>query len=268
MGDALTKLTTGWRRALTAAVLCGAVAAPMSAGAADLLLKAPAMAPADVNSSVAWLGGDFKNDVAAGYVGGIYALNGNLDRSGWLVRAEFTYVRFDFNSLATVPPGGTAHGTFYDVSGALGYQIVGGGWVASGFVGPDYQNYSYNPPAAADNRVGDRGGAIFFGRIATNGPTMFPAEIDGSYSTANSSCWARGRAGVRFDRLTLGPEVAGLGNVSFDEVRVGGFASYDVTGKVIIQANLGYADPIRGGNSAGGAGGKGIYGGATLVLLH
>jgi len=256
--------------ALGAAILIGSASALSArADAADMATKAPPQAtpaPSDVDSSVFWLNGDFKNDTAAGNAGGIYALNGNLGAPGWLVRGQFTYVGYDFNTTAT--PSGTAHGTFADGSGAIGYQVIGNGLVASGFVGYDYQNYTISPASAATTGVGDKSGAIFFGRVATAGSTQYPVEIDSTYSTANNSFWVRGRAGIKFGSLTLGPELAGLGNNVFDEVRAGGYASYDVSRNFIIQAYAGYADAIRGENVAGGSGGSGAYGGVTLVFLH
>jgi hypothetical protein len=262
-------LEIGKRFALSAAVaICATSVASLTASAADMVTKAApqAAASSDVNSSVFWLDGDFKNDVAAGNAGGIYALNGNLDAPGWLVRGQFTYVGYDFNT--TLAPSGTGHGTFTDGSGAIGYQVIGNGLVASGFVGLDYQNYAINPAAAATPGIGDRLGAIFFGRIATMGSTEYPSSIDGDFSTANDSFWVRGRTGIRSGSFTVGPEVADLGNSAYDEVRVGGYASYDLSRYVIVQGDLGYADATRGTNNSGGRGGSGAYGGVTLVFLH
>jgi hypothetical protein len=73
---------------------------------------------------------------------------------------------------------------------------------------------------------------------------------------------------VRFGSITVGPEAIGLGNSVFDEVRVGGYASYDLSRSTIVQADLGYADSTRGENTSGGRGGNGAYGGVTLVFLH
>jgi hypothetical protein len=257
-------------RWILASAVCVAVAgvASTQASAADLVTKAPAAdtTPFDVNSTVLWLGSDFKNNVDAGNVGGIYAFSGNLDAPGWLVRGQATYVGYDFSSPFAA--SGEAHGNFAEGSVALGYQWAGNGFVASAFVGPDYQNYAIQPPAAADPRVGDQWGAIFWGRVATMGGAQFPSAIDGQYSTANNSFWVRGRTGVRLGRFTLGPEVISLGNSAFDEFRGGGYVSYDLSSKVILQADLGYADATWGENSGGGRGGSGVYGGVTLVLLH
>ena len=250
--------------------VAGVGVASTTASAADMATKAPpsttSQSASDVNSSVLWLGSDFKNNVAAGNVGGIYALNGNLDASGWLVRGQFTYVGYDFSS--PFAPSGTARGNFFDGSAALGYQWAGNGFVASAFVGPDYQNYTINPAAASDPRVGDRFGAVFWGRVATMGGAQFPSAIDGQYSTANNSFWVRGRTGMRFGTITVGPEIVGLGNTVFDEVRAGGYISLDLSRSLILQADAGYADATRGENSGGGRGGSGAYGGVALVFLH
>jgi Cellulose biosynthesis protein BcsS len=257
-------------RWVLASAVCVAVAGVAStpASAADLVTKAPPAdtTPFDVNSTVLWLGSDFKNNVDAGNVGGIYAFSGNLDAPGWLVRGQATYVGYDFSSPFAA--SGQAHGNFAEGSVALGYQWTGNGFVASAFVGPDYQNYAIQPAAAADPRVGDQWGAIFWGRVATMGGAQFPSAIDGQYTTANNSFWVRGRTGVRVGRFILGPEVISLGNAAFDEFRGGGYISYDLTSKVILQADLGYADATWGENSGGGRGGSGVYGGVTLVLLH
>lgn len=262
---------TGLRLVSLAAVAIGGTSTlSLRAYAADMPTKAPPLGaiatPADVNSSVLWLGGDFKNRVAAGNVGGIYAFSGNLDASGWLVRGQFTYVGYGFDT--TLVPSGTAHADFAQANAAIGYQIVGNGLVASGFVGLDYQNYNFNPAAAATPGLRNEAGVIFWGRVATMGGSPFPTAVDGQFSTANDSFWVRGRTGVRFGNFTVGPEVIGLGNNVYSEVRGGGYVSYDLTNKLIIQGDLGYADAIRGQNTSGAPGGSGVYGGMTLVFLH
>ncbi len=259
----------------TQLVFCAAVSSclagtlPSLADAADMATKAPPVATpsaSDTNSSVIWFGGDFKNDVAAGNVGGIYAFSGNLDAPGWLVRGQFTDVGYDFST--SLGANGKGSGNFAEGSGAIGYQVIGNGLVASAFVGPDYQNYSIHPAAAASPNVGDRWGAIFLAVSRPPPARDFPSAVDGDYSTANNSFWVRGRTGVTFNTVTVGPEVMALGNNDFDEFRAGGYASYDLTSKLILQGDLGYADTLRLTNSSAARGGNGLYGGVALVFLH
>jgi hypothetical protein len=264
----LANLRVGASLALGAAMLIGltgAFSAP--ADAADMVTKAPqsdGWPSSDTNSFVVWGDGDFKNQVESGNAGGIYAFNRNLDATGWLARAQFTYVAYGFPSALAA--SGTAHGSYADGAGAVGYQVVYHTWTASGFIGYDYQNFTTNPAAAATPGVGTQSGAIFFGRVATTGSAPFPSDIDGNYSTANNTFWVRGRTGVRFSNFRVGPEVAALGNNSYDELRTGGYVSYDVTKHFVIEADVGYSDVFRGANTLGGS--SGVYGGVTLVFFH
>jgi hypothetical protein len=234
-------------------------------GAADILGKAPVQqqgAASGGPSSAFWLGGDFKENVAAGYLGGVYAVNGSLDVPGWLVRGQVTGVGFDF----AMPPAPNGHGDFFRGDGAIGYQVFGYGLVAQGFVGVDYEQYDFHPASAGNPALRDRVGAIFLGRVASTGPGQFPFAIEGQFETGNSDFWVRGRTGVKFGQWTVGPEAIMLGNVAFDELRLGGFVAYDLAGNMSVQANVGYADGIRNDNS--GRGGNGVYGGMTFVFLH
>jgi hypothetical protein len=107
----VSKVGIGTRLLLSTALSIGAASALSSAaGAADILGKAPVQqqgAASGGPSSAFWLGGDFKENVAAGYLGGVYAVNGSLDVPGWLVRGQVTGVGFDF----AMPPARTATAT-------------------------------------------------------------------------------------------------------------------------------------------------------------
>jgi hypothetical protein len=265
-GSKVSKVGIGTRLLLSVALSVGAASAlSLQAGAADTLGKAPTQQPAADSggpASAMWVGGDFKQNVAAGYGGGVFALNGNLDKPGWLLRGDLVGVGFDF----AMPPAPNGRGDFFRGDGAIGYQVIGYGLVAQGFVGADYENYDFHPASAGNPQLKDRVGAIFFGRVASATATQFPFAIDGLFETANNDFWVRGRTGVKFGKWTVGPEAIMLGSVAFDEARFGGFATYDLASNMSVQANLGYADGIRNDNS--GRGSSGVYGGVTLVFVH
>jgi hypothetical protein len=255
------------RSILNAALAVSAAAVMISkADAADMATKAaPWPAPSEAYSTAIWLSSDFKNHVADGSVGGVYALSGNLDTSGWLLRGQANYAAFGIDNSPSFV--GHGHGNFADGSGMIGYQVVGNGLAAAGFVGFDYQSYTINPRAANTNGLGDRGGVIFAGRLASAGLTQFPFAIDGQYSTAYNEFWVRARPGVKFGNVTVGPEVIGMGNNVYNEVRGGGYVSYEAAKGFTVQADLGYADGTRNDNG-GRSPGSGVYGGVTLVFLH
>lgn len=251
-----------------AAAIFVSVAIGSVARAADMATKSPPpiVNQSDVNSSVLFVGSDFKSNAAGGAVGGIYALNGNLDASGWLVRGQASYVGYEYNQNPVL--NGYVIGNVWDAAAAIGYQVSANGWVASAMVGPDYQSFSPNPAFPPNPIVRDQWGAAFFGRLATAGGAQFPTSIEGEYSTANESFWVRGRIGARFGALVVGPEAIGLGDIVYDEFRIGGYASYDVTSKFIVQADLGYAAAFRESIVDTYHGGTGVYGGVALIFLH
>ncbi len=243
------------------------LSSPVSA--ADMPVKAPPSPQFPVSaapSSVWWTGADFKKDTDTGYIGGIYALNGNLSATGWLVRGQFTYVGYNFDS--TLAPSGQVDANYYRGQAALGYQIAGVGYVASAFVGVDYQSYKFSPAYAVTNPPDENLGAIFFARIATPGGSPYPIALEGQYSTANDDYWVRFRPGIRLSNFTIGPEIVALGNDDYNEFRYGGFVSYDFSNNFILQVNAGYADVTRNSGSAGQGGSDSAYGGLTLVFLQ
>ncbi|MBX9823534.1 MAG: cellulose biosynthesis protein BcsS [Xanthobacteraceae bacterium] len=233
--------------------------------AADMPVKAaPYVAPASGPGTAVWLGGAFKDRAWVGFVGAVAAVNGNLDTDGFLVRGQYLYVNWDFDS--TLSSTGTASGTLNRGDIQLGYQIVRNGMVAAGFIGVDYQDYNYSPSITRDARLKDQPGAIFTGRWASAGATTTPFSVEGNYSTANNAYWVRGRVGYDFGWVAVGPEVGVLGNRVFDEARYGGYMSFTVNPSFIVELNGGYADRLRGDNVFGG--GSGGYGGVTLVFLR
>jgi hypothetical protein len=248
--------------------LASAILAP--AYASDMAVKAPPPAQpstSDTDSYVIWMGAGYKDQGEGGNIGGIYALNGNLGVSGWAVRGQFVYVDYRFPS--TLSASGTANGTFTDGNASIGYQYVNDTFQASGFVGYDYQDTITSPAAAGNPAVGAQSGAIFSGRVANEGDKVkFPVEIDGSYSTAYNSFWARGRTGMNFGTYTIGPELIGMGDNFFDEARIGGYVTYKLSNHFILDLGSGYADALRGEGSPGGRGGSGVYVEGGLVFLH
>jgi len=251
------------RLGLSAAVLIGAMTGlSLPARAADILTKSPPQtAVSEAPSTVLWAGGDFKDDVEAETFGGIHALSGGLDHSGWLIRGDFTAAQFGFN---TNP--GSANGDLYRGDGSIGYQTFTNGWVASGYLGLGYEQYNFSPASAGNPSLHDQFGLMLTGRLATAGTTPYPVSLDGQYLTANNEFWLRARIGARFGAITVGPELIGLGNVAWDEVRFGGYVEYQFSRDWIVQGDLGYANGSSG--DLFGHSGTGVYGGVGLVYLH
>lgn len=232
-----------------------------AAAAALTPLKDEARAQGAPTQAALWAGIGFLEDVFSVYGGGVWAYNGDLDAEGVLFRGNLLYVDYEFDTA--LAPGGDADGDLYRANASVGYQVVGNGVTASVFGGIDYQDYDISPSAADNGRLDDEVGFIVTGRLATNGPGQFPASVEGNYSTANDSYWARARVGYRHDTITIGPEFGVLGNDDFDAIRIGGHVSANF-GQYVLQVNGGYQDSDGGGSS----GDDSAYGGVTAVLLY
>lgn len=91
------------------------------------------------------------------------------------------------------------------------------------------------------------------------GPTPLFLDVRGSYSTAFDTYWALGRIGYKTGMFTFGPEGAALGNLDYDQLRIGAFVMFNLfdTG-LFLTLSGGYAD-------TDGIGGGGVYGTGNLV---
>ncbi|HEV8015053.1 MAG TPA: cellulose biosynthesis protein BcsS [Stellaceae bacterium] len=242
---------------LVAAAFCVAAAAPALAD------DAAAGAPTSPWSAI-WAGGAFKNHVSAAFAGGVFAANGTLDSDGLLFRGEYTYVGYDFTSALS--SSGSAHGTLNRANAEVGYQLVRYGINSSLFVGPDYQDFNTTPSAAGNGKLSDKLGAMFVGRVARTDSPQIPASLEGNYSTANSTYWSKAKVGINFGQITVGPEIALLGNAAFDEARYGGYSAFTVVPGIILQGSLGYSQRLRSSSQISSS--EGAYVDVSIILLN
>lgn len=235
------------RRLMPVSVILAGISGAINANAADL------QPPADTNSTALWVGFAFQeDDVWVAHAGGVWAANGDLDASGFLFRGQLLYADWENDD--------DSDGEVARANASIGYQLGGDGFVASLFAGVDYQDVDTD-----SDELDDEVGLIVTGRIATNGSTVVPMSIEGNYSTANDTYWARARIGYSFDWISIGPEVAALGDAGVDAFRVGGYAALGLSDGVILDLNAGYHD---GDNSGSGSNSDdGLYAGATLVFV-
>jgi hypothetical protein len=250
----MSHLTRLVRNFLPASLMLAALPV-MSAYAADI-----APEPVDTNSTVIWAGVAFEESEAwAAHAGGIWAANGDLDSSGFLFRGQVLYVDWEFDR----DNDDDGDGQIARGNASIGYQFAGDGIVAAIFAGVDYQEVDVDP--GGDTDLDDELGVIVTGRLATNGPTDLPMSLEGNYSTANDTYWARARIGYSFDWLAVGPEFAVLGDTGLDAYRVGGYAALNLSDGVILEVNGGYHDADGSANDHGSD--DGAYGGATIVFV-
>jgi outer membrane immunogenic protein len=194
----------------------------------------------------AWAGESFINSFAGSYVGGIYALNGNLGSEGVVVRLEGIGGQYTWNTV-TLP---NANIETYNGAALLGYKKqVGTGWV-SAYLGAAFETHN-NPDVGSPLRLhGTEGGGRalvdYWGPLV---PNQLEVYASASYATPFKTTNLYGRLIAKLsDKISIGPESAYFSNEVAREGRVGGFISFKTAfGELAFSG--GYRDPFTPGPS-------------------
>ena len=258
-------LRLGLKMLVAATAAAFTLIAPASAG--DMNTVPP---PAPTPRGVFFSGADTVQGSFYTYDGVVVALNRDLASDGFMLRLYGSYVRYDLDP----DPG---HGTGWQGDAMIGYKFTRGPIWGSIFIGVDTQDYDLKPDDPTSTVRGTETGFKVAGHLSTAYGSPFYAAIEGNYSTAFNSYWARARAGIYRDRLTWGPEYAVLGNEDFDAQRLGGFVTiHDITVFRMRPFDLTFSvghqwvnDSNNNGNgNNGGIGGSdGTYGAISFSMV-
>jgi hypothetical protein len=209
-----------------------------------------------------WFGGyDFVKGSRYYFDGLVLALNGDLSRDGWALRAYGSRVDYDLN---------LGDGRGYQADLMLGYRFARGQIAGGVYVGVDYQDFKLSPDDVTAEVRGTEVGVAVAANLETSRDLPGYFSLNGKYSTAFDSYWARARVGLNRNWITFGPEAIVVGDVGFDAQRVGGFVMFDIKlPRMPFEVNLSAGHQFVSGSSAGGpiatvGGGEGTYG---LVVI-
>lgn len=248
-------------RATVAILLIAGSCVSTSAFAADLYGQYGQ--PGDVERPTAWqidTGGDFVKDSTFLLSGFTYSLNGDSERSGFRLKAEAGIGDYDYRT--DVVASGKVDADVWAAGLWLGYQFIKNNHSLSVYVGGDYQNTETTPKDPTNET---RGGKFGFSTEAEfenvgSGPLYY--GIDGIYSTGWDTYWARARVGYRFHNgeWVIGPEGTFLGDISFDNQRLGGFVDFPLRLAQTLLLNVSLGAGISFGADGGGGGGGDIGG--------
>ncbi len=170
-------------------------------------------------------GAEVSEDARDSYVGLLLAMNGDLDRSGFLLRFLGYSGGYEYNG-----PGGLTDGDTLQGDILFGYHWVRGRMDAAFFAGVDFADYDLTPDDLTNPVRGDEVGFKVAVDIDTNSSAAAPLyfALRGSYSTAFDAYYGILRVGHDFGKVTIGPEVWAIGDESGDAQRVGGFLAIDL----------------------------------------
>ncbi len=207
------------------------------------------------DDTIGFAGIDVKEDSAYVYAGAIHAFRG-LGVDGPALKVFVGGGEFDYDTDASgAYPGGNVDADSRAADLMIGYRKHTGNLQLGIYAGVNYQDVDQDLIKAggtktdADVDGSETGFKVGFevNRSAAQGPYV---DVRGNYSTAYDTYWTRGRVGWKVGSVTIGPEVAFMGNDDFDQERAGVFFLFSNN----VNAAIGYADTDgNGGDSAYGS---------------
>lgn len=222
---------------------------------AALVLSTLAMGQAQAAGMSVFAGISGSDESTFGYIGGVYAMNGDIAKEGLLLRGLLSYGEYDYDTTGVV--GGNVEGEAIGAELGVGYQWVNPGSRVSLYAGIDHQDHDLSPADATNSVNGDETGAQIQAEIETLGTPWYGSLI-GKYSSAFDTHWVRGRVGYTFGNITVGPEALSAGNDEYEETQFGLFLNMPISNGVTLSVSAGHreaeGDNARDDQSGGYAG--------------
>ena len=255
-----------WKEPLSVtAVLAASIGLSASAFAADLGPEGYE----ETEPPTAWefdTGGDFVQDSTFFTSGVTISLNGDSNKSGYRLKVEGGIGDYQYDT--DVVPTGKVDADVWAGGAWIGYQFVMPIHTFSIYIGGDYQNTDLTPNDPTNETRGSKFGFSTEAEFENIGDGPIYYGIDGIYSTGWNTYWTRARVGYRFHdgEWIIGPEATFLGDMTFDNQRLGGFVDFPLrlARTLRLDVSLGAGYSFGGGNNnnngTGDVGGAGIGG--------
>ncbi len=186
------------------------------------------------NSNAVFAGVNAGRNINYGYLGAATALNGNIEKDGVLLRVAGAYGQYTYQTPAVT--GGGVRGQITSSDLMAGYQHNFGFGRATIYAGGTYENYDLNKGDNGNRVAGGKAGGKGQFELSLNLTKSLVFQNVSNYSSPYHSYWSQSYLGWDFGKFTFGPEVAFLGNTTFNQQRFGAqFANLDVgIGKVYV----------------------------------
>lgn len=203
------------------------------------------------NRNLVYGGASFGEDNSYYYLGGVSAVNGDIDRDDLLLRASVGYGKYNYRAPALVDEKENGAVTSTDLM--VGYQKYFSAGRVSIFGGGNYDDYRLHKNDPSNPVNGGKFGAKGQFELVLDVTKDLTFNNISSYSSAYHTYWIYNSVALNFNKFSFGPEMIFIGNRSFDQQRIGGQFS---------RIDLGFAQlSLSGGylKSAGKAGDDGYY---------
>lgn len=195
-----------------------------------------------------YAGSSITDDSHYEYLGATQALNNNLKKDGFLVKAGVGYGEYKYAPAY----GGKVSGDLWSFDALGGYQkyFAERNRVAL-FLGVNHENHNLSP-ADPNNPVEDArvGGKAQFELFLKPVKSISFNHV-ASYSTAFHTYFTDNMIGYDFGHAVIGPEVIVLGNKSFDQQRYGlSLADINIADVAKLRLSVGGLNTNRRGDGS------------------
>ncbi len=200
------------------------------------------MQPAHADGLITWIGHDLTENSNFTYLGGVKALNNDLNSSGYLLHGSLGIGEYDYNNGIS-----RIDGDHYAASFSVGYvHFFSTDTRLTGYLGAAYEDHdlSVNDPnnTVDGSELGIATNIEFYTKPTEN----ISVNLLTNYSTAHDSYWVRTRMGYDFGPVKIGPEVIALGNKHFDQQRYGlTFTGIKLSKHLSLEASVGHSNGSR-----------------------
>ena len=224
------------------------------------LASSHAVAGDSLSPTTVYSGGDFAPRSQYYDLGSVIPIFRDLPSTQVLLRGYGSYNHYDYG----VGPKINADALQGDAM--LGYQVESTRVTMAAFAGVDFQNVNLSPNDPTNPAKGFEAGFKVAAETEANSDSPFYFNLEGEYSTAFSSYWARARIGYQNEFFKFGPEASVDGSVGYDLQRLGGFATLKLKSVIHAPAQLTLSAGHQFVNGSGSGadvsfgGGAGTYG--------
>ena len=194
---------------------------------------------ADAQQGVVFIAGNIGEDSTYAILGAVHALNGDINRSGFLIQVAGELLNYDY--VATPPATTLFNADGWGASAMAGYQFVWSQGKVAGYAGVGHRDIDVRPADPFSETAGEN--TSFKGQLEGYfGIGTCDLTGLGSYLSNADTYYGRVRGGFHLGGIVLGPEVSGHGSDEYDTQEYGGFVRFVATESVVLGVRGGYAD--------------------------
>ena len=176
------------------------------------------------------------------YYAGVWAaLNGDWDRSGFIVDGYAAWGDYEYPDSGVA--GGTVEGELTELSALLGYQLIVGKVALSAAAGVGWQDNRLSPDDPINPVSGSETDFVATASMKAPVGKRIDVRLGGGYSIVNETYWAKTKIEYKLGearRVKVGPEGGFFGNENQNSQRLGAFVTFPIAERLDLSLAGGF----------------------------